>query len=109
MWPARVAPAFVPPSRDPALNLPGLRRYDIVGPVCESTDRLAEGRALPPLQRGDLLCIFSAGAYGMVMASQYNAVPRPPEVLVDGADATIIRRRETHEDLVVAEIDPRPV
>jgi diaminopimelate decarboxylase len=109
MWPARVAPEFVPPSRDPAMSLPGLRRYDIVGPVCESTDRFAAARPLPPLQPGDLLCIFSAGAYGMVMASQYNAVPRPPEVLVDGTDSTIIRRRETYEDLVVAELDTRPV
>jgi diaminopimelate decarboxylase len=109
MWPARVAPEFVTSSRDPSMRLQGLRRYDVVGPICESTDRLAEGRALPPLERGDLLCIFSAGAYGMVMASQYNAIPRPPEVLVDGTDCTIIRRRETYEDLVVAELDPRPI
>ena len=55
--------------------------------------------------RGDLLCLFSAGAYGMVMASQYNATPRPAEVLVDGSAATIIRRRETYEDLVAAEAE----
>jgi diaminopimelate decarboxylase len=58
---------------------------------------------LPPLGRGDLLAVFSAGAYGMVMASNYNTRPRAAEVLVDGGDARLVRRRETFEDLVAAE------
>lgn len=53
------------------------------------------------------MAIFSTGAYGMVMASQYNAVPRPPEVLVSGTRSTLIRRRETYEDLVAPELEPR--
>jgi diaminopimelate decarboxylase len=105
MWPAKVAPEHVPRSRDVGAELPGVEAYDVVGPICESTDKLASQRKLPPLSRGDLLGIFSAGAYGMVMASQYNAVPRPPEVLVDGQKATVIRRRETHEDLIEAELE----
>jgi diaminopimelate decarboxylase len=73
--------------------------YDIVGPVCESTDVLAQGRALGPLHPGDLLAIGQAGAYGFSMASQYNGRPRPAEVLVTGFDARLIRARETYADL----------
>jgi diaminopimelate decarboxylase len=58
---------------------------------------------LPRLDRGDLLATFSAGAYGMVMASSYNTRPRAAEVLVDGANARLVRRRETYEDLVLQE------
>lgn len=76
---------------------------DVVGGVCESSDFLAQDRPLPAVDRGDLLAVFSAGAYGFAMASQYNARPRPPEVLVDGADWRIIRRRETYEDLIACE------
>lgn len=76
---------------------------DIVGGVCESSDVLGLGRCLPPSQRGDLLAIFSAGAYGFVMASQYNARPRPAEVLVESDSFRVIRRRETYEDLFAAE------
>ena len=81
----------------------GLEPCDVVGPICESGDFLARERPLPPVARGDLLCVFTAGAYGMVMSSNYNAVPRPPEVLVDGKKATVIRRRETYDDLVLQE------
>jgi diaminopimelate decarboxylase len=105
IWPAAVSPERAPTSRDPRAKHDGLENFDIVGPICESTDRLAEQRSLPATQRGDLLAIFSAGAYGMVMASQYNAVPRPPEVLVEGESFRIIRRRETYDDLVQAELD----
>jgi diaminopimelate decarboxylase len=76
------------------------RVCDVVGPVCESTDHLARGRRLPPLEAGDLLAVLKAGAYGFSMSSQYNSRPRPAEVLVDGARAALIRRRETYEDLV---------
>lgn len=103
IWPTSVTPEFVPTSRRGDPGLGGLETYDVVGPICESGDYLAHDRPLPPVGRGDLLCVFTAGAYGMVMASQYNATPRPPEVLVDGRSATVIRRRETYEDLVEPE------
>jgi diaminopimelate decarboxylase len=105
VWPVRVSPSYVPAERRASLRIPGLETYDVVGPLCETGDVLAAGRRLPPLQRGDLLCIFTAGAYGMVMASNYNAMPRPAEVLVDGQQVRLIRRRETYEDLVAAELD----
>jgi diaminopimelate decarboxylase len=76
---------------------------DVVGPVCESSDFLARGRRLPVPERGDLLCVRSAGAYGFAMASNYNARPRPAEVLVDGDVAFLARRRETWPDLVRGE------
>jgi len=71
-----------------------------VGPICESGDFLAQDRHLPPVGRGDYLAIFSAGAYGMAMASEYNSFPRPAEVLVEGDQERLIRRRGTYEDLV---------
>ena len=77
---------------------------DVVGPVCESADAFATDRPLPPLQPGDLLAITHAGAYGYVMASNYNSRPRPAEVLIDGASATLIRRREAFDDLVATEV-----
>src|SRR5437899_485421 len=76
---------------------------DVVGPICESGDFFAKERALPRPEEGDLLAILSAGAYGFVMASNYNTRPRPVEVLVDGDRYTIVRRRETFEDLVAGE------
>jgi len=79
--------------------------YDIVGPVCESADFLARDRALEARQ-GDLLALMSAGAYGMSMSSNYNSRPRAAEVLVDGAQARLVRRRETLEELFAAERVP---
>ncbi len=76
---------------------------DLVGPICESADVLARGRALPPLRPGDRLALLDAGAYGFSMASNYNSQPRPAEVLVNGSDARLIRRRETYADLVQLE------
>lgn len=76
---------------------------NVVGPVCESTDFLGCGRALA-VQAGDLLAVMNAGAYGSSMASNYNARPRAAEVLVDGAQVTLIRRRETLDDLMALEI-----
>jgi diaminopimelate decarboxylase len=81
----------------------GTERVDVVGPVCESSDVLAKRRALPPLHAGDLIALRTAGAYGMSMASQYNARPRPAEVLVDGRSWRIIRARETFKDLIRGE------
>jgi diaminopimelate decarboxylase len=78
--------------------------YDVVGPICESTDFLAQDRPLPPLKPGDLLALFDAGAYGFVMASNYNTQPRPAEVLVDGDCYRLVRRRETPTDLLALEL-----
>lgn len=105
-WPAAVGNQFVPSSRSPETDMPGLELVDIVGPVCESGDFLAKDRRLPPLHRGDLVCIFTAGAYGFSMSSNYNSRPRAAEVLVEGSAARIIRRRETYDDLVAPERDP---
>jgi diaminopimelate decarboxylase len=105
IWPTRPRGGAVPDARTATMHLPGLQPLDIVGPVCESTDYLARQRELPELRRDDRLCIFGAGAYGMAMASQYNGIPRPPEVLVSGSEVTLIRRRETYHDLVAAELD----
>jgi diaminopimelate decarboxylase len=76
---------------------------DVVGPVCESGDFLAKDRELAQAEEGDLLAIMSAGAYGFAMSSNYNTRPRAVEVLVDGDSYTIVRRRETYEDLVAGE------
>lgn len=76
---------------------------DVVGPICESGDFLAKDRELPRAEEGDLLAVMSAGAYGFAMASNYNARPRAVEVLVTGDRYTIVRRRETYEDLVAGE------
>ena len=81
----------------------GTEVVDVVGPVCESADVLAKRRRLPLLQAGDLVVLRTAGAYGMAMASQYNARPRPAEVLVDGRSWRIVRARETYRDLVRGE------
>jgi diaminopimelate decarboxylase len=78
-------------------------RCEVVGPICESSDFLARGRLLPELERGDLLCVRSAGAYGFSMSSQYNARPRAAEVLVDGDRVLLARRREVYPDLVRGE------
>jgi diaminopimelate decarboxylase len=80
-------------------------KVDIVGPVCESGDFFALDREMSELHEGDLLAIMSAGAYGFVMASNYNARPRPAEALVRGDKFALIRKRETWEDLVRGEID----
>ncbi len=79
------------------------KKTDIVGPICESGDFFAKDRLLPPVQSGDLLAIFSAGAYGFAMSSNYNARPRAAEVLVKGREFRVIRQRESLEDLVRGE------
>ena len=79
---------------------------DVVGPICESGDYLARGRTIPRLERGDLIAVMSAGAYGFSMSSNYNSRPRVPEVLVRDATFHVIRARETRADLVRDEIIP---
>ncbi|MEQ9078784.1 MAG: hypothetical protein RLP09_33265 [Sandaracinaceae bacterium] len=75
------------------------RPADVVGPVCETGDFFAIDRAVPHLERGDLVLLRGAGAYGMSMASNYNSRPKAAEILVDGGEARVIRRRQTVEDL----------
>ena len=82
---------------------PKIVTADIVGPICESGDFLAQEREMPEPAQGDLLAVMSAGAYGAVMASNYNSRPRLPEILVDGADAHVIRERDTFEDIIRGE------
>ncbi len=76
---------------------------DVVGPLCETGDFLARDRELADVQPGDLLVVLTAGAYGFALSSNYNSRPRPPEILVHGAEAELIRPRETLEDLMAQE------
>jgi diaminopimelate decarboxylase len=76
---------------------------DIVGPVCESGDFLAQGREMQKSEQGELLAVMSAGAYSFVMSSNYNQRRRAPEVIVDGSSSYVVRERETYEDLVAKE------
>jgi diaminopimelate decarboxylase len=79
---------------------------DVVGPICESGDFFAKDREISRPQRGDLLAVMSAGAYGFTMASNYNSHPKPPEVLVDGDRYYVIRARESLDDLIRGEEIP---
>jgi diaminopimelate decarboxylase len=79
---------------------------DVVGPICESGDFFAKDREIARPERGDLLAVMSAGAYGFTMASNYNSHPKPPEVLADGDKYYVIRARETLEDLIRGETIP---
>jgi len=99
IWPART---HVPFTADESEDAPPA---DVVGPVCESGDFLARERPLPEVEEGDLLAVFAAGAYGMTMASNYNARPRAPELMVEGSSWRVVRRRETYEDLVAPELE----
>ncbi len=76
---------------------------DVVGPICETGDFLAQNRELPPVQEGEVLAVLSAGAYGFTMASNYNTRPMPAEILVDGAKATVVRERQSLADLLKGE------
>ncbi len=83
-------------------NKDAAKLWDIVGPVCETGDTLAKQRKLS-LQEGDLLAIRSSGAYGFSMSSNYNSRPRPPEIMVDGEEFHVVRRREVMDDLMAME------
>jgi len=100
IWPVAPGPDCVPELRQADASCAGAVEVDIVGPVCETGDFLGKSRHLPPLARGDLIAVFSAGAYGFVMSSQYNSRPRAAEILVEGDRWRVIRRRETYEDLL---------
>jgi diaminopimelate decarboxylase len=99
------------PVKEPSTNMSNstskTEKVDIVGPVCESGDFFALDREMPELHEGDLLAIMSAGAYGFVMASNYNSRPLPAEVLVRGDKIALIRRRQANKDLTRGEIDPK--
>jgi diaminopimelate decarboxylase len=99
IWPVRSS--VPPPARGGTAA--GLEQADVVGPICESADFLGKGVVLPEVARGDLIAVFSAGAYGFAMSSNYNARPRAAEIMVDGATGTVARKRETYEDLVRGE------
>ena len=79
------------------------RLYDLVGPICESTDIFARDRLLPPMQAGDLVAFMGAGAYGAVLASEYNSRPLVPEMLVDGERWAVVRARPSYEDMLTRE------
>ncbi len=99
LYGARHPVALIGPARGPAAP------RDIVGPVCESGDFLAQDALLPEPAPGQLVAVYSAGAYGFSMSSQYNSRPRAAEALITGPSSwRLIRRRETYEDLVAAEI-----
>ncbi len=102
IWPVRSEaglPEVVRPGKNP-VGAASAEVVDVVGGVCETGDFLAKDRALPPLKEGELLAVFDAGAYGFAMSSNYNARPRAAEVLVEGGECRLVRRRETYEGLV---------
>lgn len=101
IWPASgpPSPAFDPRRKSPCK----LETVDIVGPICESSDCFGAKRRIPALREGNLVVIYSVGAYGMAMGSTYNSRPRPCEVLVHQNRARVIRHRETYEDLIRGE------
>ena len=95
-----IVPVIEPaPGQEPA-------KYDIVGPVCESGDTFAKSREMPRVQADDLVAFRSAGAYGAVMASEYNSRPLIPEVLVDGDQFAVIRARPTYEEMIARDTLP---
>ena len=103
IWPEKVESRFASIKKAQNIDIKGLEFVDIVGPICEGTDFFAKDRAIPPVKRGDLLSIFTAGAYGYTMASNYNARPMAAEVLVDGDNFTVIRKRQNYQDLITLE------
>jgi diaminopimelate decarboxylase len=95
---------IVPVRASDKLSEQGAREtVDVVGPICETGDFFARDRKVPVTQEGDLLALLDAGAYGMVLASNYNSRPRPAEVLINGQSVKVIRRREAMDDLLRAE------
>jgi len=93
------------PVRTPALGAER-RAVDLVGPICESTDRFAKDRPMPPLKEGDLVAFMTAGAYGATLSSQYNSRPLVAEALVRGDACVVVRRRPTFEEMIALERAP---
>ncbi|MFP4239742.1 MAG: diaminopimelate decarboxylase family protein, partial [Rhodosalinus sp.] len=94
------------PVKEAAADAP-LAPFDVVGPVCESGDTFARARPLPPLAEGDLVAFRSAGAYGAVMAGEYNTRPLVPEVLVSGDHVAVIRARPTFDEMLARDTIPQ--
>ena len=92
-----IVPLIEPKSKD-------RNKVDVVGPICESGDFFCQDRELPDFNPGDHIALMSAGAYGFVMASNYNSRPLPAEILVEGTDATVVRKRQTLDDLIEGEL-----
>jgi diaminopimelate decarboxylase len=92
-----IVPLIEPKSKDH-------NKVDVVGPICESGDFFCQDRELPDFNPGDHIALMSAGAYGFVMASNYNSRPLPAEILVEGTDATVVRKRQTLDDLIEGEL-----
>ena len=90
------------PVDERARDLPPVQQ-DIVGPVCETGDYIAEGRSLPLFRSGDLIAVMTAGAYGAVMSSSYNTRPLVPEVLVNGSQYCVVRPRPTYDEMIAAD------
>ena len=104
IWPANTDPSVQGGAPDEEQWTKPAVSCDIVGPICESADFLAKDRRLPPVHRGDLLAVFSAGAYGYVMSSNYNSFPRPAEVLVSGGATRLVTKRQTYDDVLAGEV-----
>jgi len=107
VWPVVVESHHVPGAVIEQLDLPDLHPSDLVGPICETGDFLARGRHLPKVERGDLIAVFSAGAYGMSMTSNYNDQVRPAEVLVDDGRVVVVKERQKLARLLENELTPR--
>ncbi len=105
VWPERWSGE--PPTWCETPEVDGLAPCDLVGPICETGDFLARDRPLPPMEQGDLVVVFSAGAYGMSMASNYNDHGRPAEVLVDGDQARVVNERQSLAAILETERSPR--
>ncbi|MFA5553543.1 MAG: diaminopimelate decarboxylase [Phycisphaerae bacterium] len=103
IWPTNIDQKFVPTERALDIKFAETEQADIVGPICEGADFFAKDRFLPPVQRGDMLAIFTAGAYGFTMSSNYNSRCRCPEVLVEGKSFEVIRQRENYQNLTSLE------
>ena len=93
------------PVRSPEVGAPR-SAVDLVGPICESTDRFAKDRPMPPLKEGDLVAFMTAGAYGATLSSQYNSRPLVAEALVRGDACVVIRRRPTFDEMIALERVP---
>jgi diaminopimelate decarboxylase len=100
IWPVKTDPGHTGEAPDEEAWSGASAVTDIVGPICESGDFFAKDRKLPVLKRGDLVCVFSAGAYGYAMASNYNSHPKPCEVMVAGKKAEVVTARESMDDLL---------
>lgn len=103
IWPVNVDKKFVPAKRQKDMVITGTETVDVVGPICEGADFFAKDRTLPPVNRNDLLAVFTAGAYAFTMSSNYNSRPMLPEVLVDSDKFSVIRKRQSYEDLIILE------